>query len=83
VTLNRAVAVGMVRGPDEGLALVGELESGVLASSYRLLAVRAHLLEQAGDRAAAAATFQEAARLAGSRPEQRFLLRRAAANRTT
>jgi RNA polymerase sigma factor (sigma-70 family) len=81
VTLNRAVAVGMVRGPDAGLALVGELESGVLAGSHRLLAVRAHLLEQAGDRAAAAATFQEAARLAGSRPEQRFLLRRAAANR--
>lgn len=82
VTLNRAVAVGMVRGPDEGLALIGELESGVLAGSHRLLAVRAHLLEQAGDRTAAAAAFQEAARLAGSRPEQRFLLRRAAANRT-
>jgi predicted RNA polymerase sigma factor len=78
VTLNRAVAVGMVRGPDEGLALISELESGVLAGSHRLLAVRAHLLEQAGDRTAAAATFQEAARLAGSRPEQRFLLRRAA-----
>ena len=83
VTLNRAVAVGMVRGPNEGLALIGELESGVLAGSHRLLAVRAHLLEQAGDRTAAATTFQEAARMAGSRPEQRFLLRRAAANRTT
>jgi RNA polymerase sigma factor (sigma-70 family) len=80
VTLNRAVAVGMVRGPSEGLALIGELESGVLGGSHRLLAVRAHLLEQAGDRTAAAATFQAAARMAGSRPEQRFLLRRAAAN---
>jgi RNA polymerase sigma factor (sigma-70 family) len=82
VTLNRAVAVGMVRGPYEGLALIEQLESGPLAGSHRLLAVRAHLLEQAGEWKAAAATFQQAARMAGSRPEQQFLLRRAAANQT-
>jgi RNA polymerase sigma factor (sigma-70 family) len=78
VSLNRAVAVGMVHGPEAGLDVVRDLGTGVLAGNHRLLAVRAHLLDQAGDRAEAAALFQEAARLAGSRPEQRFLLARAA-----
>ncbi len=77
-TLNRAVALGMVSGPGAGLAVVSELETGVLAGSHRLLAVRAHLLERAGQTSAAAAAYQEAARLAGSLPEQRFLLGRAA-----
>jgi RNA polymerase sigma factor (sigma-70 family) len=79
VTLNRAVAVGMVRGPRAGLDLLRELESGVLAGHHRLAAVRAHLLERAGDVREAAAAYREAARLAGSVPEQRFLLQRAAA----
>ena len=77
-TLNRAVALGMVSGPGAGLAVVSELETGVLAGSHRLLAVRGHLLERAGQTSAAAAAYQEAARLAGSLPEQRFLLERAA-----
>lgn len=77
VTLNRAVALAMVRGPDAGLALLRELESGVLAGNHRLLAVRDHLLERAGELAAADA-YREAARLAGSLPEQRFLVERAA-----
>ncbi len=79
-SLNRAVALGMVRGPHAGLDAVRELETGMLAGHHRLLAVRAHLLEQAGEPAAAATAFQEAARLAGNLPEQRFLLRRARAN---
>ncbi|MEJ3746906.1 DUF6596 domain-containing protein [Actinomycetes bacterium KLBMP 9797] len=78
VTLNRAVALGMVRGPHAALALLRELESGVLARNHRLLAVRAFLLEQDGEQARAAATYREAARLAGSLPEQRFLVQRAA-----
>ncbi len=78
VSLNRAVALGVVHGPEAGLEAVRELDAGVLAGNHRLLAVRAHLLEQAGDRSAAAACFQEAARLAGSQPERRFLLSRAA-----
>ena len=77
VTLNRAVAVGMVHGPDTALALLRELESGPLAGNHRLRAVRAHLLEQAGRMADAAATYRQAARLAGSLPEQRFLIQRA------
>ncbi|WP_330186415.1 DUF6596 domain-containing protein [Dactylosporangium sp. AC04546] len=82
-TLNRAVALGMVNGPQAGLDLLAELESGELAGYPRLPAVRAHLLERSGDRAGAAAAYQEAARLAASRPEQRFLLRRAAHCRNT
>ncbi|HEX6346547.1 RNA polymerase sigma factor [Umezawaea sp.] len=76
-SLNRAVALGMVHGPAAGLEAVRDLETGVLAGNHRLLAVRAHLLDQAGDRSAASACFQEAARLAGSHPERRFLLGRA------
>ncbi|MFF0721969.1 RNA polymerase sigma factor [Micromonospora sp. NPDC003816] len=77
-TLNRAVAVGMVHGPQAGLALLGEVESGLLADHHRRHAVRAHLLESAGDRAAAAVAWRRAADLAGNDPERRHLLRRAA-----
>ncbi|WBB57634.1 sigma-70 family RNA polymerase sigma factor [Verrucosispora sp. WMMD573] len=79
VTLNRAVAVGMVHGPAAALALLSEVESGPLAGHHRLHAVRAHLLELADDRAAAAAQWRAAADHAGSYPERRYLLRRAAA----
>ncbi|MEG3635801.1 RNA polymerase sigma factor [Micromonospora palythoicola] len=78
VTLNRAVAVGMVHGPVAGLALLCEVESGPLAGHHRLHAVRAHLLELADDRPAAAAQWRAAAQHAGSDPERRYLLRRAA-----
>lgn len=78
-TLNRAVAVGMVHGPAAGLDLLAELESGLLAGHHRRHAVRAHLLELAGDRAAAVVAWRQAAELAGSEPERRYLLGRAAA----
>ncbi|MCC8244072.1 RNA polymerase sigma factor [Saccharothrix luteola] len=76
--LNRAVALGEVRGPAAALEVVADLERGVLAGNHRLLAVRAHLLERAGDRTGASEAFRQAARLAGNVPEQRFLLLRAA-----
>ncbi|BCJ67726.1 RNA polymerase sigma factor [Polymorphospora rubra] len=79
VTLNRAVAVAMVRGPAEGLAMLAELASDArMARHHRLLATRAHLLELTGDRAAAAADYRTAARLATSLPERRHLTGRAA-----
>ena len=57
VTLNRAVAVAMVRGPRAGLALLGTLDSDErMAHTHRLEAVRGHLLEMAGERAAAGPT---------------------------
>jgi RNA polymerase sigma factor (sigma-70 family) len=79
-SLNRAVALGEVHGPRAGLAALADLGEGVLARHHRLHAVRAHLLERAGEHAAAATAFREAARLAGSVPERRFLTMRAARN---
>jgi RNA polymerase sigma factor (sigma-70 family) len=79
VTLNRAVAVAMVRGPEAGLALLSTLDSDVrMTSQHRLHAVRAHLLELAGDASGARASFREAARRTTSAPERRFLEGRAA-----
>ena len=55
VTLNRAVAVAMAQGPQAGLDLLAVLDAdGRLAGHHRLAAVRAHLLEQAGQPAAPA-----------------------------
>ncbi|GII59299.1 RNA polymerase sigma24 factor [Planotetraspora thailandica] len=78
VTLNRAVAVAMVRGPAAGLELLAVLESDRrMARHHRLLATRAHLLELAGEHSAAAACYREAAALATSLPERRHLISRA------
>ncbi len=79
VTLNHAVAVAMVLGPRAGLELLATLDRDErLAGHHRLDAVRAHLLEMAGDRDAARATYRVAARRATSLPEQRYLEGRAA-----
>ncbi|WP_081237370.1 RNA polymerase sigma factor [Streptomyces viridosporus] len=78
VTLNRAVALAMVHGPETGLALLAELEGDKrLARHHRLFATRAHLLELLGDRKAAAHAYREAARRTGSAPERRHLTDRA------
>jgi RNA polymerase sigma factor (sigma-70 family) len=82
VTLNHAVAVAMVKGPRAGLELLGTLDGDRrLAEHHRLDAVRAHLLEMAGDRAAAHSSYRRAARRTTSLPEQRYLDARA--NRLT
>lgn len=79
VTLNHAVAVSMVSGPRAGLALLEPLGSdGRLTGYHRLYAVRAHLLERAGDRESALGDYRTAARLTTSLPEQRYLQDRAA-----
>jgi RNA polymerase sigma factor (sigma-70 family) len=77
VTLNRAVAAAMAHGPSTGLALLDSVEER-LTGHYRLDAVRAHLLEMAGDRDAALAHYRAAARRTTSLPEQRYLSTRAA-----
>jgi RNA polymerase sigma factor (sigma-70 family) len=80
VTLNRAVAVAMVEGPRAGLDLLAKLDADSrLAEHHRLLAVRAHLLELAGERSAALSCYREAERRTTSLPERRYLERRAAA----
>jgi predicted RNA polymerase sigma factor len=79
VTLNHAVAVAMASGPKEGLALLEELDGdGRLAGHHRLPAVRAHLLEMAGEPAAAREAYRLAAERTDSEPERRYLQERAA-----
>lgn len=79
VTLNHAVGVAMVRGPQAGLDLLSALDADErLAGHHRLEAVRAHLLEMAGDHAAARAGYRTAARRTTSLPERRYLESRAA-----
>ncbi|MEV6651421.1 sigma-70 family RNA polymerase sigma factor [Streptomyces sp. NPDC051219] len=78
-SLNHAVAVAKVRGPQAGLAMLEALdEDGRLAGHHRLEAVRAHLLEMAGEEAAARAAYATAAGRTLSVPERRYLQRRAA-----
>jgi RNA polymerase sigma factor (sigma-70 family) len=78
VALNRAVAAAMVDGPGAGLDLLAEVEPQ-LEGHHRVHAVRAHLLELAGDGAGAHAEYVRAAELTASLPEQRYLTKRAAA----
>ena len=77
VTLNRAVAAAMADGPAAGLAVLDEVDER-LGGHYRLDAVRAHLLELAGDTEAALAHYRAAAARTTSLPEQRYLATRAA-----
>ncbi|GIH90561.1 RNA polymerase sigma factor [Planobispora siamensis] len=78
VTLNHAVALAMVRGPQAGLELLATLDGDDrLTGHHRLDAVRAHLLEMAGDHEAARDAYRTAARRTTSLPEQRYLETRA------
>jgi predicted RNA polymerase sigma factor len=79
VNLNRAIAVAMVHGPAAGLALLDELDTQPAVARYhRLDAVRAHLLEMAGDRAGAISCFRRASERTGNAAERNYLLVRAA-----
>ena len=65
VALNHAVAVAMTHGPGAGLERLGRLETDRrITADHRLEAVRAHLLEMAGQHQAARAAYQAAARRA-------------------
>jgi RNA polymerase sigma factor (sigma-70 family) len=79
VTLNHAIAVAMVHGPSKGLELLSALDSDArIAGHHRLHAVRAHLLEMAGDHEAAIAHYRLAAGLTTSTPERDYLMTQAA-----
>jgi RNA polymerase sigma factor (sigma-70 family) len=79
VRLNHAVAVAMVDGPRAGLDLLQALDVDErVAGHYRLDAVRAHLLERAGDLTAALAYYRTAANRTTSIPERDYLLTQAA-----
>ncbi|MER5395298.1 sigma-70 family RNA polymerase sigma factor [Streptomyces sp. NPDC002599] len=79
--LNRAVAVAMVHGPRAALAELDRLEEEP-AAGHRLDAVRAHLLERAGEPDAAREAYASAAAKTLSLPERRYLEVRAARLRT-
>jgi RNA polymerase sigma factor (sigma-70 family) len=79
VSLNHAVAVAMSRGPQAGLERLAQLTAGGrIAEDHRLHAVRAHLLEMAGERDAARGCYEAAAQRTTSLPQQRYLHARAA-----
>ena len=77
VTLNRAIAAAMVHGPSAGLTLLEGMDER-LPGHHRLDAVRAHLLEMAGDREAAIAHYRTAAGRTASVAERDYLTTRAA-----
>jgi RNA polymerase sigma factor (sigma-70 family) len=79
VKLNHAIAVAMVSGPSDGLALLTALDSDDrIANHHRLCGVRAHLLEMAGDHPAAVEHYRIAAGRTTSLPERNYLMTRAA-----
>ena len=74
VALNRAVAVAMVHGPADALALVDRLgTSGELAEYHLLHATRADLLRRQGRAEEASAAYRRALELATNAQERRFL----------
>jgi RNA polymerase sigma factor (sigma-70 family) len=78
VALNRIVATAMVHGPATGLARLDEAATHpALAGHHRVDAVRAHLLDLAGDHDTAREHYARAARTTLSLPERRYLEQRA------
>lgn len=78
VTLNRAVAVAEVNGPEAGLELLATLDDDSrMSQTHRLESVRGHLLELAGDTGAAREAYLRAAGKTASEPEKQYLTRRA------
>jgi RNA polymerase sigma factor (sigma-70 family) len=84
VVLNHAIAVAMVHGPKKGLDLLEALKADArIAEHHRIDAVRAHLLEMAGDSEAAARYYGVAAGKTANFPEHNYLLMQAARLRTS
>jgi len=77
VSLNRAVAVAMVEGPQRGLALIDTLAASGDLDNYHLLhAARADLLRRIGSIEEAAKNYKRALKLVSNESERRFLDRR-------
>jgi RNA polymerase sigma factor (sigma-70 family) len=74
VALNHAVAVAMATGPEQGLALIDQIDG---LDRYHLLhAARADLLRRLGRTAAAAEEYRRAHELAVNLADRRFLASR-------
>lgn len=79
VELNRAVAVGMAFGADEGLVIVDALAAGGALADYPYLpAVRGDLLARLGRAGEARQEFERAAALSRNESERALFRRRAA-----
>jgi RNA polymerase sigma-70 factor (ECF subfamily) len=77
VSLNRAVAVAMVDGPQAGLTLIEALAASGDLDDYHLLhAARADLLRRLGSAAEATQSYQRALELVTNESERRYLERR-------
>lgn len=76
VSLNRAVAVAMVRGPSAALEVVDRLSVGDLESYHLLHAVRADFLRRLGSNEEAAKSYRRALALVTNDSERRFLQKR-------
>ena len=77
VSLNRAVAVAMVNGPPEGLALIDAIAtSGDLDGYHLLYSARAELLRRMGSKVESAQAYLRALDLVTNDSERRFLERR-------
>ncbi len=77
VSLNRAVAVAMVDGPQQALEMIDAPgTTGDLANYHLLHAVRADLLRRVGSTAEAMQSYERALALATNDSERRFLRKR-------
>ena len=77
IELNRAIAVGMLDGPDAGLALINGV-SGQLSGFHLVPAAQADLLRRGGRVAEAEVRYREAIELAPTAQERAQLKRRLA-----
>ena len=77
VELNRAVAIAMSEGLEQGLSLIDDLLAGERLSKYHLAhSARAELCRRLGRIPEARASYEKALALAGQEADRRFLARR-------
>ena len=77
VSLNRAVAVAMADGPQQGLTIISTVEAAGDLTGYHLLhAAKADLLRRLGSLDEAAVSYKRALDLATNESERRFLEKR-------
>jgi RNA polymerase sigma-70 factor (ECF subfamily) len=77
VELNRAVAIAMYEGPEQGIDLIDDLLAREHLSGYYLAhSARADLCRRAGRIPEARASYERALALVQQEPERRFLARR-------
>jgi RNA polymerase sigma factor (sigma-70 family) len=79
VALNRAVAVGLARGPEAGLSALDAIESPALREYHLLPSARADFLRRLGRHREAAAEYRRALGLTDNAREKQFLAARLAA----